>query len=219
MISPFDGHLTRGVATSRIMVPLALVAAVIGYVVIAGSTGFCPTCEAVVRTLTGGTETVRVAAISGGEHDDGRSTIHQLVMTDLDGQDVPLSRFAGKPMLIDVWATWCGPCRKSRTVLRDIADEASQYGTLVSLSVDKEGPSVVREYIERNEGGVSPFLELMSSDSRLNALLRPHDRKPTIPKLVFVDAQGKVIDIEYGIPRPNWVLKRLKVLAEAGSRG
>ena len=219
MSSPRNVQFTRGLAAGKILVPLFIVAGVIGYVAVAGSTGFCPTCEAIVRTITGGEETVQATAGPGAGRDVAARSIHQLVMTDLDGRDVPLAQFAGKPMLIDVWATWCGPCRKARTVLHDIAEEVGQYGTLVSLSVDKEGPSVVREYIDRNEGGVSPFLELMSSDPRLNAVLRPHDRKPTIPKLVFVDARGKVIDIEYGIPRPNWVLKRLRVLAEAGSRG
>ena len=207
----------RGLAYGRALLTSVLLLAITSYVVIAGRTGFCPMCASIVGLFGG----ARVETTSGpgetSEADPG--PVHQLVMTDLLGKRVPLSDFSGRPMLIDVWATWCGPCRKARTVLRGIADEVERHGSMISISVDRGGPEVVRAHIDRHEGGSSPFIELVSTDPRLDETLRPHDRSPTIPKLVFVDAFGRIVDIEYGVPRADWVLQRLKVLAGAGSKG
>ena len=40
--------------------------------------------------------------------------IHKLTVTDLDGNPVSLAKFAGRPMIIEIWETWCGPCRVNR---------------------------------------------------------------------------------------------------------
>ena len=145
--------------------------------------------------------------------------MHRLVFEDLEGRPVSLERFAGRPLLIDVWATWCAPCRKSRKVLESIADAVSEHGVIISLSVDRDGPSVVREFIRTHDGGESPFIELMQTDPGFRQVLKAHDRQPTIPKLVYVDSAGRIVDIEYGVPDPAWVLERVKSLAGTGNRG
>ena len=89
----------------------------------------------------------------------------------------------------------------------------------VSVSVDAGGAEAVRAFIEKNEGGRSPFVELVSTDPAFRSIIRPHDRKPTIPKLIYVSAEGRVIDIEYGVPRPNWVVNRIRQMASAASEG
>jgi thiol-disulfide isomerase/thioredoxin len=211
-------HRSHGAVFGKFIPVLGILVLILGYVAIAGSTGFCPTCTAIVDAVTGRGDGVRTVSL---EPPAPTESVHQLVMEGLDGQPVSFQQFAGRPMVIDVWATWCVPCVKSRKKLKTIVQEAEQYGTIVSVSVDQGGAAVVNDFMRDKEGGASPFIEVINTDARFRGLLKPHDRQPTIPKLVYVDAFGRIIDIEYGVADPDWVLQRLKSMSpgETETRG
>jgi thioredoxin 1 len=68
------------------------------------------------------------------------STVH---VTDSSFSDDVLS--SGKPVLVDFWATWCGPCKMVAPVLEEIAAEHSDQLTVAKLDIDAN-PSTARDY-------------------------------------------------------------------------
>ena len=58
---------------------------------------------------------------------------------DLSGNSIKLSSFKGKYLLLDFWASWCGPCRKANPAMKDLYEK---YGNkkleIISVSIDKE---------------------------------------------------------------------------------
>tara|TARA_R110002167_G_scaffold38412_7_gene119630 strand:- start:28 stop:714 length:687 start_codon:yes stop_codon:yes gene_type:complete len=77
---------------------------------------------------------------------------------DGDGRAVSLTDFAGRVVLLNVWATWCGPCRQEMPMLDDLqARLGGEDFEVVALSIDRAGLAPVREF----------FIELRLTNLRL----------------------------------------------------
>lgn len=79
-------------------------------------------------------------------------------LVDLDGNHVKLGDFEGKVMLINLWATWCPPCRAEMPSLEKLY---ADYGSKVEfLLVSNENPEPIREYIEKKKYTFPVYLTL-----------------------------------------------------------
>lgn len=71
-----------------------------------------------------------------------------------DGTVVNSSSFKGKVLLLTFFATWCPPCAQEVPVLNGLHKELANSGfSVVGLSVDQQGPTVVKQFIEKKSIG------------------------------------------------------------------
>jgi len=112
-------------------------------------------------------------------------------MAGLNGPTRKLSDFRGKPLIINVWASWCGPCRQEMASLERLAwrDGAGQFA-VIGISTD-DHPEAARAFLKGSNATISHFI-----DSKL--LMENMLGATRLPLTVLVDANGRVLDKVYG---------------------
>ena len=56
----------------------------------------------------------------------------------------------GKPMVLDFWATWCGPCRKVGPTIQELADEYEGQAIIGKVNIEEDADDLVAEFGIRN---------------------------------------------------------------------
>jgi len=108
----------------------------------------------------------------------------------LDGGSVQLSTMAGKPMVLNLWATWCPPCRREMPVL---ARAQVQRSDVNFVFVNQgESASEVRAYL----GESQLQLDNVLLDPFSNVMREAGSRG--LPTTLFFDAQGRLVDTHMG---------------------
>ena len=103
----------------------------------------------------------------------------------LDGGTVRLSELRGRPVLINFWASWCGPCRSEMPHIQAAYEHHSQEG-LVVLGVNQmESPNSVSRFVEEYS---LTFPMPMDRDGKVSAVYQARG----LPTSFFVDAEGVI---------------------------
>jgi thiol-disulfide isomerase/thioredoxin len=111
-------------------------------------------------------------------------------LDDLSGNKIEVPRaYAGRPLLVNVWATWCGPCRQEMPELQKFAAEQAPYGVqVVGIALD-EAPAV-RDFVART--GVR-YPILMDTPGPADAGVRLGNPKGVLPYSVLISADGRLL--------------------------
>jgi peroxiredoxin/outer membrane lipoprotein-sorting protein len=114
-------------------------------------------------------------------------------LKDLEGAEVKLADFAGKVLIVDFWATWCGPCREELPAFTALQSQyAGQGFSVIGLSTDEKAQTV-RQFAEKNRIN---FPLLMA-----DAVVR-HDYGDisALPTTFVIDRKGVVRYTHLGTP-------------------
>jgi thiol-disulfide isomerase/thioredoxin len=117
--------------------------------------------------------------------------LRDATLTGLNGPPRKLSDFRGKPLLINVWASWCGPCRAEMASLERLAWlDRSSYFAVIGISTDDYSDRAKAALAESN-ATISHFID---HDLVLENMLGAAQ----IPLTVLVDADGRVLQKIHG---------------------
>lgn len=105
------------------------------------------------------------------------------------GQNVKLSDFKGKVVLINMWASWCGPCRQEMPILDKLAKENKD---LVVLGVNQDEEASERDAFLKDNPVSFPILD--DSKHAVAGLLK----SKTQPSSFFVDRAGNLVHAHEG---------------------
>jgi thiol-disulfide isomerase/thioredoxin len=109
----------------------------------------------------------------------------------LDGKSYSLASLKGKPVLLDFWATWCGPCRKAMPAVEKMYRDYKEQGLMV-LAVDAgEERAVVDEFLKKTP---VPYPVALSTESKIAEAYHVE----AFPTLVMIGRDGKVVAHEIG---------------------
>jgi thiol-disulfide isomerase/thioredoxin len=122
----------------------------------------------------------------------------------LDGQHISLDGLAGKVVLIDFWATWCGPCREALPRIKQIAKKfEGQPLTVISISLDKDDAKW-RDFVAKNG-----MTWLQYRDGNFNGRIAAQFGVSAIPATFTIDADGVLEDQHVGDASIEGKIKRL----------
>lgn len=139
------------------------------------------------------------------------TSLPALRFQDARGQKLSLAHFKGHVLLVNLWATWCGPCKEELPTFAAMAPKLAKFGGLIlPVSIDVDGASAVRTYFEARHIKTLPIL--VNPDGDDLDLLQTNG----IPVTLVVAPSGKAVARLDGAA--NWntkpVLEFLRHLAK-----
>ena len=112
-------------------------------------------------------------------------------LPDLSGQSVSLGDLQGKPVLVNFWATWCGPCVYEMPYIQEVHDEWEGKDLVVLAINVGEGSSEVQQFMEDNN---LSFPVLLDTNGKLAEIYSIRG----IPTTIFIDMEGVIQAMKIG---------------------
>jgi thiol-disulfide isomerase/thioredoxin len=116
--------------------------------------------------------------------------VPELTLTDLDKEEpTNLDAYRGKPLIVNLWATWCGPCVKEMPSLEKLAADFKDQGVaVIAISEDRGGKFVVDPFLKKHDiAGLPIYLDkTMSTGKALKG-------STILPMTILIDADGNEV--------------------------
>jgi thiol-disulfide isomerase/thioredoxin len=113
----------------------------------------------------------------------------------MDGHTVSLAAARGKVVLLNFWATWCGPCRMEVPDLVELQKKYPDRLQVIGLVVDDEEQDAVRAFAKRY--AINYPIAMATNETRFR-----FGGVPALPTTFIIDAQGRVVQKHIGLRDP-----------------
>lgn len=147
-----------------------------------------PTCRPAVEAAK------RMAPLSRGEvaavrMADTAQRLPALAFKDAAGRDKSLADWRGRVVLLNLWATWCFPCRKEMPALDELQDKlGSDRFEVVSVNIDTRDPDKPKTWLK--DAGISRLAYYADGSARVFQDLKAVGKAIGMPTTLLVDANG-----------------------------
>ena len=156
----------------------------------------------------------RQATSGQGHASASRKAAPEFTLTDASGVKVKLSDYKGKVVLLNFWATWCGPCALEIPWFIDFQQQYKSQGfEVLGVSMDDDGWKVVKPYVAEHKLN---YRVLLGDDS----IAQMYGGLDALPTTYIVDRDGKVaFPVHVGlINKSEYVQELQSLLAEKQAR-
>ena len=135
-------------------------------------------------------------------------------LKDMNGADVHLADFRGRPVILNFWATWCGPCKAEIPALVALAERyKSRHLTVLGVSVD-DTPEDLRQFAAEYKMNY-PVLVGQGHDTFKDT----YDALRVVPVTWFIRADGTIYRKHQGPATREWFEEQVKgMLNTTGDR-
>jgi len=113
----------------------------------------------------------------------------------LDGKPVTLADSKGKVILLNFWATWCGPCRAEIPDLVELQNRYKDRLQILGLVVDDDDQDAIKEFVEKF--GINYPVAVATDDIRVQ-----YGGIPALPTSFVLDAEGRIVQKHEGLRDP-----------------
>jgi peroxiredoxin len=122
-----------------------------------------------------------------------RNPAPDFTLKDAAGRDVKLSDLKGKVVLLNFWATWCGPCKFEIPWFIEFEKQYKDQGfAVVGVSLDDEGWEVVKPYIEDKK--VNYRVVVGTEDVSMK-----YGGVDSLPQTFLIDREGRIASVHVGL--------------------
>jgi thiol-disulfide isomerase/thioredoxin len=111
----------------------------------------------------------------------------EITFTDIDGRPVGFADFRGKPVVVNLWATWCQPCLREMPSLERLQEKLTGRLTVAAVSQDRGGEKAVRPFLARL--GLDKVKVYLDPKSEVGKAFGARG----LPTSIVLDAEGREV--------------------------
>ncbi len=145
---------------------------------------------------------------SGVKPESQRRQAPEFALRDADGKLARLSDYRGKVVLLNFWATWCGPCKLEIPWFIEFERQHKHRGfAVLGIAMDEDGWNVVKPFIQR----LRVNYRILMGDDMVAQLYGGVDSLPTT---FLIDREGRIASVHIGLVSPRSYERDLEELLE-----
>lgn len=116
---------------------------------------------------------------------------YEFSIQDLDGKTINFNEYKGKVVFLNIWATWCGPCRAEMGSIQELYSKVDNKNiAFIMLSVDRSGAQKVKNYVTSKQYTFPVFMPATGLPEQLQV--------PSIPTTFIIGKDGKLVSKKVG---------------------